>query len=145
MKAKIFILSVALATTAGQPAIAASPIRPLPASSCIDITQISEWHIVDARTAIVRTGPKRYRIDLKNNCPQLNHPPGLMFQANASNKSTNQGRICGEVGETVHSLNQPPCAIQSVRLINKADFEALNAKATQHSVNSPADVVVPVH
>lgn len=143
MKTTISILLFVLATSTWQAAVAASAPPPLRSSACIDTTQINEWHIVDARTAIVRTGPKRYRIDLKNDCPRLNHPPGLMFSANASNKSANHGRICGEVGETVHSLTQPPCAIQAVRRINKADFDALSKKAKQHVGTSPADPAVP--
>lgn len=145
MKTTTSIFLLVLGAGAAQAAVAASPAPPLRSSSCIDTTQINESYIVDARTAIVRTGPKRYRIDLKNDCPQLNHPPGLIFRANASNKSVNQGRICGETGEAVHSRNQPPCAIQSVRLIDKVTFDALEAKARQQGSNSPAEAVVPAH
>jgi len=105
-----------LALTVGAGTVQAAetpPTRtPLHTSDCIDPSQINEWHIVDARTAIVRTGPKRYLVTLQSACPRLGIPPrGLIFRPNRSNALVNQGRICGEVGETVHSRNQPPCAI----------------------------------
>jgi uncharacterized protein DUF6491 len=106
---------------------------PLPAAECIDTSQINEWHIVDTRTAIVRTGPKRYLVTLQSECPRLGIAPvGLMFRPNRSNAAVNQGRICGEVGETVRSRNQPPCAIQSVSKIDKPRFDELAAQAKRH-------------
>ncbi len=114
-------------------ALAATPRTPLPAAECIQPSRINAWHIVDDRTAIVRTGPKYYEVTLQSRCPQLRHPPGLMFRSNASNASANEGRICGEAGETVRTTGQPPCAIQSVQRIDKARFEQLekSAKATR--------------
>lgn|SRR3546814_434928 len=124
-----------------------APARsPLPAGDCIDTSQINEWHIVDDRTAIVRTGPKRYLVTLQSTCPRLGTPPpGLIFQANPSNASVNRGRICGEVGETVHSRYQPPCAIQSVRMIDKAHFDQLSAKATRHGNGAEQPTTMPAH
>lgn len=96
---------------------------------CIDTHQINEWHIVDSRHAIVRTGPKHYLVTLQSACPQLSHPPGLIFRGSPSNASVDPGRICGEVGETVRSRQPASCAIKSVDRIDKARFEQLEAPA----------------
>lgn len=118
------------AATAADTPHARTPIKPI--SDCIRIGQINEWHIVDQRTAIVRTGPKRYRVDLQSDCPRLGlGPAGLIFHPNRSNAAIGAMRICGEVGETVRSENQPPCAIQSARIIDKAEFDRLSAHASR--------------
>lgn len=102
--------------------------------------------MVDAKTAIVRTGPKRYLVKLQNSCPRLGTPPpGLMFRANPSNLAVNNGRICGEAGETVHSLNQPPCAIESVSLIGKPRFDKLAAHALHHGTAAERPTTAPTH
>ena len=113
----------------------ASTFQPLrPSSSCIRTDRINEWHVVDPRTVLVRTGPIRYQLHLMNDCPQLGAygAVGLRFRANESNRITNQSRICGEAGESVRSRLQPPCAIQSVRIIDKPTFDGLSVKATHH-------------
>ncbi len=124
-----------------------APARsPLPAGDCIDTTQINEWHIVDDRTAIVRTGPKRYLVTLQSACPRLGTPPpGLIFRANPSNAVVNRGRICGEVGETVHSRYQPPCAIESVSKIDKPRFDQLSARAQRHGNGAEQPTTMPAH
>jgi hypothetical protein len=104
------------------------PIRPV--SSCLRSDRINEWYIVDARTALVRTGPERFEVKLQADCPRLGYPPkGLMFHSNPANQAVMPWRICGEAGETVRSRNQPPCAIQSVRRIDKAQFDQLRKRA----------------
>lgn len=126
MKSPALVLLLVL--TAGATAVNATPPprTPLPAAECIQPSSINDWHIVDDRTATVRTGPKYYQVKLQSACPQLRHPPGLIFKANAANTSANNGRICGEVGETVHSRGQAPCAIESVQRTDKARFDQLN-------------------
>lgn len=126
----LLILALAAATPlhAAESLPSRSPIRPI--SDCLRIDQINEWHIVDDRTAVVRTGPKRFRVNLQNTCPRLGiAPAGLMFRANPSNQALGENRICGEVGETVRSQQQPPCAIQSVIPIDKTAFDRLAAHA----------------
>lgn len=146
MKAIIPAMLLALAVGTVQ-ATEKTPVRsPLPAGECIDTTQINEWHIVDARTAIVRTGPKRYLVTLQSDCPRLGTPPpGLVFKANPSNATVNHGRICGEAGETVRSRSQPPCAIQSVSKIDKARFDKLSAHAMRHGNAAEQPTAMPAH
>lgn len=123
-----------------------APARtPLSTTDCIRTERINEWHIVDARRAIVRTGPKRYLVTLQTDCPQLNHPPGLIFSANPSNAHTNEARICGEVGETVRSVNPLPCAIKSVELIDQVQFDKLKTKAERSRDGAARPATEPVH
>jgi hypothetical protein len=153
MKTIVPILLLALTVGAGAVQAAETPAArtplprtPLHTSDCIDPSQINEWHIVDARTAIVRTGPKRYLVTLQSACPRLGiPPPGLMFRPNRSNAVVNQGRICGEAGETVRSRNQPPCAIESVSKIDKARFDQLSAHAMRHGSGADQPTTMPAH
>jgi hypothetical protein len=148
MKTLIPILLFALTIGAGVAQAAETPTTrtPLHTSDCIDTSQINEWHIVDERTAIVRTGPKRYLVKLQSACPRLGmSPAGLIFRPNRSNAIVNQGRICGEVGETVHSRNQPPCAIESVSKIDKPRFDELSAHSTRHGSGADQPTTMPAH
>jgi hypothetical protein len=126
------LLGLSLGTAAPAKAVdGAIPHAQLRGSDCIDTQNINEWKIVDERTAIVRTGPKRYLIKLQSSCPQLSHPPGLMFKTRSVG-GADQGRICGGIGETVRTQGQPACAIQSVSMIDKARFDQLSADAKRY-------------
>jgi hypothetical protein len=133
---RTIVIAALLALSVGTTAAAKDVDGPVPhaqlrGSDCIDTGNINEWKIVDARTAIVRTGPKRYLIKLQSSCPQLKHPPGLMFRTRSAG-GADQGRICGGIGETVRTRGQPACAIQSVSMIDKAQFDELNARGTRY-------------
>lgn len=107
--------------------------KSLPYAQCIQTDKINEWHIVDARTALVRTGPYRYVVRLKADCPRLGLGlPGFRLRASESNKTVGGGRICGDVGETVSARDQPPCAISSVSLVDQAKFDQLRKHALRH-------------
>ncbi|MEP6899632.1 MAG: DUF6491 family protein [Rhodanobacter sp.] len=108
------------------------PHAQLKSADCIDTSQINDWRIVDERTAIVRTGPKHYLVTLQSACPQLSHPPGLIFNSR-SNAGAGQGRICGGIGETVHTRGRPACAIQSVSIIDKTRFNQLGVDAKRYN------------
>lgn len=134
MKRLPFLLLLAVTSTSAAIAAGVPPARkPLPYAQCIQTDKINEWHIVDSRTALVRTGPYRYVVRLQSDCPRLGVGlPGFRLRANESNKAVGSGRICGEVGETVSSRDQPPCAISSVELIEKARFDQLRKHAMRH-------------
>lgn len=107
--------------------------KPLPYAQCIQTDKINEWHIVDQRTALVRTGPYRYAVHLKADCSRLGiGVPGFLLHASASGKAVGEGRICGGLGETVSARDQPPCAISSVEMIDKARFDQLRKHAARH-------------
>jgi hypothetical protein len=128
-----FLLPALLATGAVHAAgpQARTPVKPI--SECIDSANINEWHIVNANTLLVRTGPKRYLVTTQHACPQLGrHGVGIRFRASNDKQITGPGRICGDVGETVASHGQPPCAVQSVQRIDTARFDALRKQAVRH-------------
>jgi hypothetical protein len=137
MKMIATVMLLALSLSAAGPVKAADgPMKhaPLRGADCINTSRINDWHIVDERTAIVRTGPKHYLVTLQSSCPQLSHPPGLIFN---SGPGASQGRICGSIGETVRTRGQPACPIQAVSIIDKARFNQLS-KAAERYRKGPA-------
>ena len=121
--------NVALAQ-AKPPPPAYTPLRPV--ANCLRTDRITEWHIVNPRTVTVRTGPDRYLVKLQVACPRLSYgPPTLLFHSNRANQAVIPFSICGEAGETVRARDQPPCPIQSVRKIDKAEFDKLSAHASR--------------
>lgn len=131
----LLALSLAVAANAAPAqtktkAPAYTPLRPV--ADCLRTDRINEWHIVDPRTLAVRTGPDRYLVKLQVACPRLRYgPPTLLFHSNPANQAVSPFSICGEAGESVRSRNQPPCPIQSVRKIDKAEFDRLKAHASR--------------
>ncbi|GAB3793157.1 DUF6491 family protein [Dyella agri] len=129
----LLALSITLATNAANAqtkphAPAYTPLRPV--SDCLRTDRINEWHIVNSRTVTVRTGPDRYLVKLRASCPQLSYgAPTLLFRASDANKAVAPFSICGEAGESVRSTQPPSCPIQSVRKIDKAEFDKLGAHA----------------
>lgn len=113
-----------------------TPLRPV--SSCLRTDRISEWHVVDSSTAIVRTGPLRYLVKLRAACPQITYgPPQLIFHSNKANQvAGSPWSICGEAGETVRGHDRPACPIQSVSQIDQGQFDQLSKQAVRHG--SPA-------
>ena len=115
------------------------PRKALPYAQCIQTDKINEWHVVDPRTALVRTGPQRYVVHLKADCPRLGiGVPGFLLRPGESNKAVGGGRICGDLGESVSARDQPPCAIGSIEMVDKASFEKMRAHALRHG--SGADI-----
>ena len=126
-----FLLLLAAACTTASAVDA--PGKPLPYAQCIQTDKINEWHIVDPRTALVRTGPYRYVVHLKADCPRLGiGVPGFLLRASESGKSVGGGRICGDLGESVSARDQPSCAISSVDVVDKAKFEQMRGHALRH-------------
>lgn len=139
MKPVISVLLVfCLATSAGSILAQSAPARTtLAYGDCIRTDQINEWHVVDSRTAIVRTGPyQRYLVNLQADCQKLGiGNPGLVLVPSRSDKAVG-GRMCGGVGEKVRARNQPGCAIQSISLISEDQFNTYRAKAKYNSVRT---------
>lgn len=131
MKRLSFLLL--LAATGSAANATDGPGKALPYAQCIQTDKINEWHVVDARTALVRTGPYRYVVHLKADCPRLGiGVPGLLLRPSESGKSVGSGRICGDLGETVGARDQPPCAISSVEMVDKTRFEQMREHAARH-------------
>ncbi|MEW9624162.1 DUF6491 family protein [Rhodanobacter geophilus] len=129
----LLALSLAVAASAASAqtkpkAPAYAPLRPV--ADCLRTDRINEWHVVNPRTLTVRNGPNRFLVKLQAACPQLSYgPPTLRFQPNEANRAVAPFSICGEAGESVRSTQPPRCPIQSVRKIDKAEFDKLSAHA----------------
>lgn len=127
----LLLLPALLAGSFAQAADTAPPRQPLrPISQCPDINRINEWHIIDAQTLTVRTGPFRYVMKTQYKCPSLGrYGPGISFHPSDDKSALGVTRICGDYGDTVSSHAQPPCSVESVRMIDKQQFDALTQKA----------------
>lgn len=102
------------------------PLRPV--FKCLDAGNINEWDVINDTTIIARNGPRHYLIKTTAKCPRLGkYGGGLHFHP--TNGTMGDFRICGDIGETVSARYQPPCAIQSVKIISKQRFEALEKRA----------------
>ena len=101
--------------------------RVSPIGKCMDPTRINEWHVLDARTLLVRNGPHRFLIRTQHACPRLGRYGGGLNFRPTPDKQVTLMRICGDAGETVSSRDQPPCGIASVQRIDKARFDQLKA------------------
>jgi len=138
MKTPAFLLPAALLAAWTLPTLAAgqdktpayTPLRPV--SECLRPDRVNEWYVVDNTTVIARTGPDRYLIKLQAKCPQLGIGQSLRFRPNRANQAAGMGAMCGEAGETVASRDQPPCAVQSISKIDKAQFDSLGGKSRKH-------------
>ena len=127
--ALLFLLALIAAplTSVAAQAPPRTPLKPI--GQCMDPASIHEWYVIDARTMIVRNGPRRFLITTQHKCPNLGrYGDGLHFKP-SPDKQVTLMRICGEYGETVSSRYQPPCAVESVKRIDKAHFDKLKKHA----------------
>lgn len=142
------VLALVLAsgvTTAAGPDRRA-PIRPL--GDCMVARQVRDWGVVDNRRLVVRTlGERYYDIELMHACRDLRRRPLLSFRDGpqpmplgsgrgfrrglGSNPVLDDGRICGDLGESVIPHGgvwtgmEIPCRIGSVRRIDKRAFDGV--------------------
>lgn len=121
--------TAAFATSAPAPATddtpKTAPLRPV--SACVDVNRVTEWYVPDDRTLIVRTGPKFFRIDLRNACPRLR--TGNDARLVASGSPGLQQRMCGDLGEKVVTSDGLPCKVDRVTPIDAETFKALEKSA----------------
>ncbi len=136
------LLAMTTVTAVGQASGAREPVRPL--SQCMDAANINEWHVIDDTTMTVRNGPRRYVITTTHTCPALGrYGDGLHFHPSRDKAGLDPWRICGDLGETVSSRQQPPCAVKSVRRIDKQAFDTLNKRAERNGSGADQPTVLP--
>jgi hypothetical protein len=117
------IVPISALIAADQTTPAYTPLRPV--NQCLRPDRINQWYVVDSRTVVARTGPDHYLVKLQANCPRLGIGQGLRFNPSRANLSIGMGVLCGEAGETLSSRDQPPCGVQSVAKIDKAQYQQL--------------------
>lgn len=103
---------------------------------CLRPDIINEWSIVDARTITVRNGPHHFVVRTTVACPRADLGGGLVFRPSRSDRYVGGGRICGGIDEQVVRRSDPPCPIESVKPISKAQFDAMKRKAKSTGVNA---------
>ena len=123
-------MAMLLAASAGT-AAAGEPVghaRLGPVGECMRAGHARDWGVVDAQRVVVRTWDNRYYdISLKDNCPAM---AKKAYLALSEGRMIRDGRICGEIGESVlphggrpNRLNDRPCRIDSLRRMDKAEFD----------------------
>lgn len=145
MKAIHLMALAALCALPAGPAAAAEPATPAqdstlqPLGECMRSGQAREWGVIDAQRVVVRTWDNRYYdIALKDKCPAMAKKAYLSL---SEGRAIRDGRICGEIGENVLAhgglpdrLHDRPCRIDSLRRIEKQEYDAHFAPAPQVAV-----------
>jgi hypothetical protein len=133
------LLGCSAASAAGAP----PPARhELPVSDCLRTDRISNWAVVDQRTAIVSNGPNRYRVQTTADCPRMGLGGGIHFRASESDKAAAPMRLCGGINEQIVRRDDPPCQILSIEKIDKQTYDTLEKRAQErHSGAEPNGAV----
>jgi hypothetical protein len=137
LAASFFISSVALA------AAPQARQHELPYGECLQIDRINEYSVVNDTTVTVRNGPNHFLVKTKIACPRMTLGGGLHFRTSQSDRAVGGMRICGGINEEIVRRNDPPCAIQSVKTIDKQTFERLGKKSKQHGSGAEPNGAVP--
>ena len=144
----VFALAVVTAPVAAAgpppgPAVPAAPIRPV--GECLKRDQVLDWGVIDPRHLVVKAlGKRYYDIRLAHDCPDLLKRPYFSFREGferqpdpahrtradiGTDPVTNDGRICGDMGDAVvpHSAilssSDIPCRIGSIQRIEEAAYQ----------------------
>lgn len=113
------------------PPDAVQPLRPV--ADCPRADRITEWHVVDDHTTLLRTGPLNFVVRTAVACPRVGQGGGLNFRQSPGNAAVAPLRICGDIDAQVIRKNDPPCPIASVQAIDKATYDQMAKKTTRHS------------
>jgi|GEM_PF-469692 len=146
-------LSFLLAAGAGQALAAPGPApagdhtpspqarKELPYADCLRTDRINEWTVVDDSTLTIRNGPNHFVVKTTVACPRMSLGGAVHFRASESDKSVGGMRICGGINEQVVRRDDPPCQIQSIQTITKAQFDALKKKSKEQGAAGPSGAV----
>lgn len=142
-----------------------SPLRPV--GECLVSRQVLDWGVIDQRRLVVKTlGSRYYDVQLSHRCPDLNRRPYLAFRDGlqpmrlgsgrgfspgiGSDPVTNDGRICGDIGDAVvprSGINTGldlPCDIASIRRIERRAFDTvfgMDAREANAMLNASPSVI----
>jgi uncharacterized protein DUF6491 len=119
------------------------PRHELPFGDCLRTDRINDWHMMDDRTVAVRNGPHYFVVRTTVNCPRMDLGGGIHFRTSQSVRAVGGMRICGGIGEEIVRRDDPPCQIQSVQIVDKAQYENLAKKAKRHGSGAEPNGSVP--
>lgn len=115
--------------------------KELPYADCIQTDRMNEWAVVDDQTLTVRNGPNHFVVKTTVACPRMSLGGAVHFRTSQSDRAIGGMRICGGISEYVVRRDDPPCTIQSVQPISKAEFKALGKQAKQRGAAGPSGAV----
>ena len=122
MKSASRVLLLLLATApalAADPAAGDPPRRTLSGADCLDPDRARSWTYVDAGELLVDAGKRKYRIDMREVCPELGTTSAVAFGGDGISQ-----RVCGHVGDRIVTRERS-CRIDRIELIDKATYDAL--------------------
>jgi hypothetical protein len=135
MYARILLALACLIPLATPASNAPRPTRhELPNGDCLRTDRINDWNVIDMRTVTVRNGPHHFLVRTTVDCPRMDLGGSIHFRSSESDKAMGGMRICGGLNEQIARRSDPPCRIQSVQVIDKAQYDALSRKARRHGV-----------
>lgn len=88
-------------------------------SQCLDPEMARGWLDLNEHQLLVDTGRFKYLVELAGRCPALQWTHTLVFRGDPV-----RGRICGGVGDVVHTRDYP-CRVQGLSLLDDAQYDAL--------------------
>lgn len=148
----LLLTSLALGIGASVAAESPSPSAPIrPMGDCLVTRNVIEWGVIgDNRLVVKSLGKRYYDIQLQNSCKDLNRTAYLGFREGlrpsplgsargfnpdtASDPVTNDGRICGDLGDAVIPLSggktglEFPCTIQRIQRIDETTYKQVFEK-----------------
>lgn len=127
----LLLLAAAWPALAAAPAADGPPRRTLSGADCLDPDRARSWTYVDAGELLVDAGKRKYRIHMREVCPELGTSSALAFRGDGISQ-----RICGHVGDRIVTRERS-CRIDRIELIDKATYEAL-LKGEKASVSGRA-------
>ena len=110
----LLIFSVSLATP-----LAAQSTK----ATCVDSSRVRNWIVVNDETLLLDAGRKKYRMNLRQSCFNLDTSPTLQFKGDPIS-----GRVCGSSLDAIRVQGEQ-CPISKIEEIDKKTFnDAQNKK-----------------
>lgn len=112
-------------------------------NDCLQADRVNGWAVIDDRTVVVRNGPRHFAVRVTVACPRMDLGGGLHFRLSESGKAVGGNRLCGGINEQIVRRYDPPCQIESIRDIDKAEYDALSKRAKRHGSGAEPSGAVP--
>jgi len=122
---KSCLLAGFLAATASLCALAAAPATPghagpyLRGQQCLDPPSARGFSSFDERRLLVDAGRNRYLIEVSQACWNIDFASAIGFRGDPIS-----GKVCGGPMDAILLRGEPPCHIESMLLLDKAQYQA---------------------